>query len=178
MRKLIALLLPLILSGCYVETDDLERHIATVKDKTKVKIEPYPKFTTMPAFQYDAASLRSPFQRPKSNLMESANTERANCEQPNFSRSKSALEGYGLDALTVSGVFTSAGRKWALIKANDGSLHKATSGDYLGLFFGKITSINNGSVMITEMLPDGAGCWQKKQAKINMASQAGENNNV
>lgn len=178
MKKLWVLFVPFILSGCYVETDDLARHIADVKEKTKVKIEPYPKFTTMPAFQYQAISLRSPFQRPKNNLIATANEERANCTQPNFSRTKSALEGYGLDALTVSGVFTSAGRKWALIKANDGSLHKATSGDYLGLFFGKITSINNGSVMITEMLPDGAGCWQKKQATINMASQAGENSNV
>ena len=44
------------------------------------------------------------------------------------------------------------------------------------LFFGKIDYIQNGTVSFTEMLPDGAGCWQKKQATITMLSKAGENN--
>ena len=132
----------------------------------------------MPAFEYKAGELRSPFQRPKGQIVETVQTRQANCLQPDYSRQKSALEQYGMDALTIAGTFTSAGKNWVLITANDGTLHKATSGDYVGLFFGKITSIQNGTVSITEMLPDGAGCWQTKQATLSMSSKAGENDNV
>jgi type IV pilus assembly protein PilP len=84
------------------------------------------------------------------------------------------LEKFGIDALSITGVFQSNGKKWVLIKSNTGSLFKATIGDYLGLFFGKIDSIQNGTVSFTEMLPDGAGCWQKKQVTLTMLSKAGE----
>lgn len=178
MNRLLIILTPLVLAGCEVQTNDLAEYVANVKQTTQVSIEPYPEFETMPAFEYTALELRSPFQRPKSTPIETTQSGRANCLQPDFSRQKQPLEGYGMDALSVSGMFTSLGKQWVLIKANDGSLHKATLGDYLGLFFGKITSIQNGTVSITEMLPDGAGCWQKKQAKLSMSSQAGENDNV
>ena len=178
MNKRIILLAPLFLAGCQVQTNDLAEYIAGVKQTTQVSIEPYPEFETMPAYEYTAEALRSPFQRPKSAPVASVQTETANCLQPDFSRPKQALEGYGMDALSVSGTFTSLGKQWVLIQANDGSLHKATEGDHLGLFFGKITSIQNGTVSITEMLPDGAGCWQKKEATLSMSSQAGENDNV
>lgn len=178
MKKLSLCIAPFLLLGCKAEIDDLEKYVDEVKQNTPVSIEAYPEFTTMPAFEYTAATKRSPFERPKNAALEVAKVQRANCLQPDFSRKKSPLETYGMDALTVSGVFTSVGKKWALIKANDGSLFKATTGDYLGLFFGKITSIENGKVSITEMLPDGAGCWQKKQATLTMSSQAGENDNV
>lgn len=178
MKKLVMLFAPLALGGCQVQTDDLGQFIAQVKQNTPVITEPYPEFKTMPAFEYKATDLRSPFQRPKNKTVETVQTQKANCLQPDFSRSKHALESYGMDALMVSGMFTSAGRDWVLIKANDGTLHKATLGDYVGLFFGKITSIKDGTVSITEMLPDGAGCWQRKQATLSMSSQAGENDNV
>ena len=178
MKKLLLLAGITLLAGCEAQTDDLVTFVVNVKQSTPVSIEPYPEFTTMPAFEYKAEDLRSPFQRPRNTVVERVETQKANCLQPNFSRKKQALEAYGLDALSISGMFTSKGKKWVLITANDGSLHKATSGDYLGLFFGKITSINNGTISITEMLPDGAGCWQTKQATLTMASKAGENDNV
>lgn len=178
MKKTLVFVAPLLLAGCQVQTNDLAEYVAGVKQTTQVNIEPYPEFETMPAFEYQASNLRSPFQRPKNAVQETVVAERANCLQPDFTRSKHPLEAYGMDALSVSGVFTSLGQQWVLVQANDGSLHKATLGDHLGLFFGKITSIENGTVSITEMLPDGAGCWQKKQAKLTMSSQAGENDNV
>lgn len=178
MKRIALLVAPLMLAGCQVQMDDLATYIAETKQATQVSIEPYPEFTTQPAFEYKAGDLRSPFQRPRNKTVETVQTQQANCLQPDFSRKKHALEAYGMDALSLSGMFTANGRKWALIKANDGTLHKATLGDHLGLFYGKITSIDKGSVSFTEMLPDGAGCWQKKNAQLTMSSQAGENENV
>jgi len=178
MKKILILLTPVVLSACSVKMSDLDQFITEVKQTTPVNIEPQPKFTTMPAFKYTAANGRSPFQRPKNLPPQAQQNKRSNCAQPDFERPKQALEKYGSDALAVIGMFNSQGRQWALIQANDGSLHKATSGDHLGLFFGKISSIENGTVSFTEMLPDGAGCWQLKQAKLSMNSKAGEKTNV
>ncbi|MBU3002281.1 pilus assembly protein PilP [Paraglaciecola arctica] len=168
----------LILSGCEAKVDDLQLFITEVKQTTSVNIEPYPEFESKPTFIYSADTLRSPFQRPRNTGAEVELTIAAqpNCAQPDFNRSKQPLEKFGIDALSVTGVFQSNGKKWALIQSNTGSLFKATIGDYLGLFFGKIDSIQNGTVSFTEMLPDGAGCWQKKQATLTMLSKAGENN--
>ena len=172
------LLIPLLISltGCEANMDDIQAYIVEVKQNTPVSIEPYPQFAAKPTFIYSAGELRSPFQRPRNIGVELKQAATPNCAQPDFARAKQPLEKFGIDALSVTGVFTSNGKKWALIQTNTGSLFKVTKGDHLGLFFGKIDSINNGTVSFTEMLPDGAGCWQKKQATLTMLSKAGEQN--
>ena len=178
MNHIKIVLVAALLSGCKAKVDDLQIFITKVKQTTIVNIEPYPEFESVPTFIYSANTLRSPFQRPRNTGAEVKVkvASQPNCAQPNFNRSKQPLEKFGIDALSVTGVFQSNGKKWALINSNTGSLFKATIGDYLGLFFGKIDSIQNGTVSFTEMLPDGAGCWQKKQATLTMQSKAGENN--
>lgn len=178
MRLIIVLLSSLTLLACQVKTDDLQQFIAVTKQNTSVNIEPYPQFTTMPPFSYGAQQLRSPFQRPKNLTLQPLATKQANCLQPDYQRQKQALERYGIDALNVTGFFTSRGQPYALFSANDGTLHRATLGDYLGLFYGQITAIENGTITIMEMLPDGAGCWQKKHTTLSMNSAAGEDKNV
>ncbi|MBN7823803.1 pilus assembly protein PilP [Bowmanella dokdonensis] len=168
----------LLLSGCQAQLDDLQQFVAQVQQNTPVSIEPYPQFSKTPAFEYQAGTLRSPFQRPRGIVAETVQTSKANCLQPDFSRTKQPLERYGTDALAVKGFFARNDQTWALIQTNDGSLFKAGRGDRLGLFFGRITSISDGKVFFTEMLPDGTGCWQEKQASLTMSQAAGEQNNV
>jgi type IV pilus assembly protein PilP len=165
-----------MLCSCNGGIDDLQLYIAEVKQNTPVSIEAYPQFDAKPTFIYSASELRSPFQHPRNMGVEVKQISQPNCAQPDFSRSKQPLEKFGIDALAVTGFFTSNGKKWALIQSNTGSLFKVTQGDHLGLFFGQIDSINNGIVSFTEMLPDGAGCWQKKQATLTMLSKAGVKN--
>jgi type IV pilus assembly protein PilP len=178
MKHLITLLFTLLLFGCDAKIDDLQVFIAEVKQTTTVNIESYPEFESKPTFIYSADTFRSPFQRPRNTgtAVEVKVASQLNCIQPDFNRNKQPLEKFGIDALSINGVFQSNGKKWALIKSNTGGLFKATVGDYLGLFFGEIDSIQNGTVSFTEMLPDGAGCWQKKQATLTMLSKAGEDN--
>ena len=176
MKHLKVVFTTLLLFGCEAKVDDLQVFIAEVKQTTTVYIEPYPEFESKPTFIYSADTFRSPFQRPRNTGagVEIKVAAQPNCAQPDFNRSKQPLEKFGIDALSINGVFQSNGKKWALVKSSTGKLFKATIGDYLGLFFGKIDSIQNGTVSFTEMLPDGAGCWQKKQATLTMLSKAGE----
>jgi type IV pilus assembly protein PilP len=176
MNQIRIVLVAALLSGCEAKVDDLQIFIAEVKQTTSVNIEAYPEFESKPTFIYSANTLRSPFRRPRNTgvRVKAKVASQPNCAQPGFNRSKQPLEKFGIDALSITGVFQSNGKKWVLIKSNTGSLFKATIGDYLGLFFGKIDSIQNGTVSFTEMLPDGAGCWQKKQVTLTMLSKAGE----
>lgn len=177
MKSMYLVVTLVFLVGCNPQMNDLEKYIAEVKQNTPVQIEPYPQFTTSPAFTYSANTLRSPFQRLNNAQQTQAPVQQKNCPQPDFAHSKQTLEKYGADAMQVIGMFTSNNKNWTLIQTNDGNLHKATVGDYLGLFFGRITAIQkNGTVAYSEMLPDGTGCWQKKQAQLSMLAKTGENN--
>ncbi|MFT5276657.1 MAG: type IV pilus assembly protein PilP [Glaciecola sp.] len=168
------------MSACSAQIDDLIVYTDGVKAKTNVSIEEYPEFKQLQPVNYTASNLRSPFQRLQQGAEASSKVtvQTANCAQPNRQRAKQKLESYGIDALQMTGVFSIGGQKWVLIKGNDGSLHKAKRGQYIGLFFGKITNITDKEVVIEEMLPDGAGCWKAKTATLTMSSVTGENDNV
>lgn len=178
-RKLVASVVCVIsLTGCGANIDDLILYTNQVRANTQVSVEEYPEFKPLPSVSYKASDLRSPFLRSnkESAVAQAVNTP--NCEQPNHKRKKEPLESFGIDGLQMSGVFTNNGRQYALVKANDGSLHKVTVGSYLGLFHGRVTRITDTEITILEMLPDGAGCWKSKQASLTMASMVGENDNV
>ena len=178
MKPRVLIVLLVLLSGCNADTSDLQEFINRVQTSTPYPIEPYPEFMPIPAFNYSAQELRSPFVRPQSQELALQDRLQNSCMQPNVNRKKEALEAYGTDALAIQGFFSSKGRQWVLITANDGTLHRATAGNYLGLFFGRITDINKNTVFFTEQLPDGAGCWQEKRSKLTISDGSGEGKNV
>ena len=167
-----------LLTACSPKIDDLVAYTQEVKNRPQAKVEPYPEFMPQPVFVYDPEDKRSPF-NPKGKTALPVETQaQTNCLQPDFSRSKQPLEQFGVDALSLTGNFITNGVRWVLFKTNDGSLHKATQGSRLGLFFGKIIAINDSSVTIEELLPDGAGCWQRQETVLTIRPSAGVNNNV
>ncbi|GGZ53599.1 MAG: pilus assembly protein PilP [Paraglaciecola chathamensis] len=165
-----------LLVACSEQKEDLTAYIDDVKSTTPMNIEPYPEFTTSPAFAYSANEMRSPFQRLKNAPQVETTPATPTCPQPNTAHVKQPLEHYGIDAMAFIGTINNSQKKWALIQTNEGRLYRATIGDYLGLFYGRITAIKDGEITYTEMLPDGTGCWQKKQATLSMQDNAGENN--
>jgi type IV pilus assembly protein PilP len=177
-RLLISLSASALLTGCGANIDDLIAYTESVRANTKVSIEPYPEFAPLPNVSYTASDHRSPFLRSRTEQVVQSVKDRPNCQQPNNDRRKQALESYGIDSLEMAGVFTNNGRQYALIKAFDGSLHKVTRGNYIGLFNGRVSSIHDSEILIQEMLPDGAGCWKSKQTTLTKPSMVGGNSNV
>jgi type IV pilus assembly protein PilP len=174
-RVLLSISGVVMLSGCGASIDDLVTYTQQVKSNTQVSIEPYPEFNEFESVDYKAQGQRSPFMRAVGELPVAAIETTPNCSQPDRRRTKEKLERFGLDALQMSGVISINGKRFALIKANDNSLHRVSTGNYVGLFHGKVTQITDNQVEIQEMLPDGAGCWQSKTATISMSSATGEN---
>lgn len=167
-----------LLSACAPQLDDLTRYTAEVKQNTRIQVEPYPEFSSQPAFKYTGDERRSPFVRPTDRSEPMMTKAQSNCLQPDYDRKKEALEQFGLDALSYTGSFKSRGTHWVLFKATDGTLLKARKGSRIGLFYGKITTIGRETVKIEQLLPDGAGCWQREETTLTLASSPGENNNV
>ncbi|XOV79693.1 MAG: pilus assembly protein PilP [Aestuariibacter sp.] len=178
MRTWLGALMILALSACSSDTSDLQAYMLSVQQTTNFPIEPYPEFKKAPIFKYSASEVRDPFQRLQGEEYEVADVPEAQCNQPDLKREKMPLERYGIDALRLRGFFTSLGKTYALIVANDNSVHQATVGDRLGLFFGEIKEIEGGTVHFVEQLPDGTGCWQEKQATLTMADTTGTDSNV
>lgn len=59
--------------------------------------------------------------------------------------------------------------KYALIRTPDETLQKVRVGNYLGPNFGLITSINDSTVEIKEVVQDEAtGDWIERSASINL----------
>lgn len=168
----------LLLQGCGKDTSDLQAYIEEVKATTSIPVEPYPEFSEIPVFKYEAGLIRSPFVNPNKDSLVVEEESTDTCAKPDARRKRDSLETYGIDALSIQGFFTSVGKKWAIIMSNDGVLHRVTVGDYLGLFFGKITEISNDTVFFTEQLPDGTGCWKPEQSSLSINSAIGEKSNV
>ena len=112
MKYLKVVLAATLLSGCEAKVDDLQVFIAEVKQTTSVNIEPYPEFESKPTFIYSADTLRSPFQQPRNTGagVQVKVASQPNCAQPDFNRSKQPLEKFGIDALSITGVFQSNGK--------------------------------------------------------------------
>ena len=175
---LLGILAVSLLSACAPRIDDLVAYTSQVKQTTQVRIEPYPEFEAQPPFKYAAQHLRSPFSRPRGQNEAPIVSKKADCLQPNFQRTREELESYGLDALALSGSFSVSGKQWVLFKTNDGGLFKGTIGTHIGLFHGKIKRITGDAVVIDELLPDGAGCWQQKETTLTKMALTGEQDNV
>lgn len=178
MRRIALTILMFSLLGCSSDTSDLQAYILSVQQTTTFPIEPYPEFKTAPVFNYSAADSRDPFKRLQNAGPDVTEPTQVACHQPDFQREKMPLERYGIDALRLRGFFTSMGKTYALIVANDSTVHQATVGDRLGLFFGEIKKIEAGTVHFIEQLPDGTGCWQEKEATLTMSDTMGTNSNV
>ena len=83
-----------------------------MKQTTTVNIEAYSEYESKPTFIYSADSLLSPFQRPRNTgaVAEKTLVTQPNCTQPDFNRSKQPLEKFGVDALSINGIFQSNGK--------------------------------------------------------------------
>lgn len=178
MRYIAVIFILVFVSACSPKLDDLVKYTQEVKSRPQAKVEPYPEFMPQPVFVYRANDKRSPFNPKGKSEAQVEVKSRTNCLQPDFTRTKQPLEQFGIDALALTGNFKTNGVHWVLFKTNDGALHKATQGSRLGLFFGKIIAISDSSVTIEELLPDGAGCWQRQETVLTTGPRAGDNNNV
>jgi len=157
-----------ILSGCFDDISEIKNHIAKVKANTKAYIEPMPEVPSFTSFHYSSEELRSPFVAPKPEVIQEKTQQISGCLIPNPRRLKQPLEKFTLGDLVMRGTLGDQSSLWALLEASDGTLHRVSIDNYVGLYNGRIIDVDNSTVKIIELIPDGAGCWVERDTAINL----------
>ena len=163
-----------LLTGCYSSTDDLQQHIADVQAGSSSKVEPMPKVIVFAHFDYSANGLRSPFDVPKPEAIQEKIQQMSGCLSPDPRRRKQPLEKFSLSDLVMRGTLGELGVTWALLEASDNTLHRVAVGSYVGLYYGRITSVSQANVKVLELIPDGAGCWVERETVVTMTQASAE----
>jgi len=160
------------LLGCENDISDTKEFVERVKLTKGVAIEPMPEPLPFKHFEYSASFIRSPFVAPQQELTQDVISQSRDCLQPELGRTKSLLEAYALDNLSMRGSLGDDEGLWALVQTLDGDVHKVRQGHYVGLFHGKILQVTEQQIEIVEIVPDGSGCWIERNNSIALNNDA------
>lgn len=175
MKKLaVSLVLACCLTACFDDISDLNAYTEQVKANTPNTIEPMPEVPVFNHIEYEASTLRSPFDAPKPEAIQEKVQQMSGCLSPDPRRRKQPLEKFALSDLTMRGTLGELGKIWALVEASDATLHRVAVGNYLGLYNGRVAEVNQNQVKVIELIPDGAGCWVERETTVTMVEANSE----
>ena len=156
-----------MMSACSQDMDDLEQYIDSVKARPADPIPPIPAVKTYTPYEYRGLTGRDPFRQ---SISEGSDDERSDTKgtgpKPDFDRAKQYLERYELDTLSMVGTFSKDESYWALVRDPEGVIHRVPVGNYIGKNHGRVVSIENTQVSLSELISDGAGGWLVRDASI------------
>ncbi len=169
----VAAVLPVYLglSGCAGGSmDDLVNYVGEVRARKSTRIAPLPEIQVPEIYVYAASGEKDPFEpivdeQPEEQI--AGKTTGGTAPPENHIREE--LEYYPLDSLRMVGTLAMQEDMWALVTAPDGAVHRVQSGNYLGKNYGKITLVAEDHVELTEIVPDGFGGWQERNAKLDLS---------
>jgi len=169
LRLLLALCLISLVTACDQGVGDLRTFVQQIKSQPPGRIEPIPEFQPYQNFEYTSHDLRDPFRlvdfrRPDENTEEIANI--ASGPKPNMDRVREPLEDFPLDTLRLKGTLTQDGVKWGLIFAPDNTVHRVLEGYYMGQNHGRIISVTDDKIELTEIVPDGLGNYIERSSAV------------
>jgi type IV pilus assembly protein PilP len=148
------------LVGCRPGMNQLEREIAEIKAQPAPPLDPLPVIRQFESFEYVAEGLRDPFAAPAPDRNSGSGP------RPNADRRKEPLEAFPLDSMDMVGTIGSGAGLTALLLAPDKTTYKVRVGNYVGQNDGRIVGLYADRIELVELVPDGAGGWLERQAKI------------
>ena len=158
----------LVLSGCQSsDISDLNDYVGGVKARKSRRIDPLPEIKGYESYTYVSIDLRDPFKNTAVDIPQQEETEVAsNGLSPDRNRNREELENHPLDSLRMVGTLEQSGQIWAIINASDGTIHRVTTGNFLGQNFGEITNVADDNIALVEIIPDGMGGWMKRDTAV------------
>ena len=165
-----ALLAATLLTGCQDrDMSDLQRFVEQVLARKGGAVEPLPEIKPYEVYTYQSQGQRDPFapfvfEQPDAERQ----TARDNGISPDFNRIREELENNTLDSLRMVGILEQEEERWAIVRSPDGVIHRVQVGNYLGRNHGRIQSITEDRVALVEIIPDGQGGWQEREASLSL----------
>ena len=161
-----------LLGGCGDGTGDLQQFVKEIRAKPPGRIEPIPEFQPYQNFEYSSHDLRDPFKlvdfrRPELDAEEI--NELSSGLRPDIDRVKEPLEDFPLDTLRLKVTIDDKdGIKWGLIFAPDNTVHRVIEGNYMGQNHGRIISVTDQTIELTEIVPDGLGNYIERSSAVTL----------
>ncbi len=156
-------------SACNQGMSDLQQFVDQIKAKPPGRVEPIPPFVPYQNFEYTSQNLRDPFKlvdfRRPEQVDDSISAD-ATGPRPDIDRPREPLEDFPLDTLRFKGTVTKDGTKWGLIFAPDNTIHRVLVGNYMGQNHGRLISLSDVEIKLTEIVPDGLGNYIERSAAI------------
>lgn len=160
----------LVLLGCGESTSfqDLERFIGqtyATAEVTSTGLPPEPNYQSLAFIAKEKGDpFIMPLRSPQSMI------SRKDCWQPDMLTTQDVLQQYELSSMAFKGVIGEPGNYWALLETPDHAIHRVGIGRVLGVNKGRVDSISQKTLSITEHFSDGLGCWQTKNIRLALAS--------
>ena len=164
------LLLVVLLSACSTgdRFADLRVFMSDIEKRPTGSIAPLPEFEPYQPFTYGAANLRSPFEAPVVLPPRTEEQRRNIGVKPPQDHVKQYLERFNLVGISMVGTLQQDNSTWALVEDDTGGVHRVQVGDYMGTNWGKIESINDIRIDITEIVSDGQGGWLRRPRTVEL----------
>jgi len=150
--------------------------VQRLKDKRKTLVaralKPIQKMPPIETYAFDAEGSRDPF----SAVIKQKNKADGGMDagiHPDLKRPKEVLEAYSLDTLSMVGRVKTNKLKvqWGLLKVSDGKIYRVSTGNHIGKNYGKILSILHDKIEIMEIIPNGEGGWEEREAAIVLSQE-------
>ena len=164
-RALLLAALACSLTACTNGTKEVQAWVAEVKARPAPPLDPLPVMKQFETFEYSSEGLRDPFSIPEPDRNSGGGL------RPDANRRKEVLEAYPLDSLNMVGTIGSGPGLVALVLAPDKVTYRVRPGNYMGQNDGRITAVDDVHVELVELVPDGAGGWLERQAKMTLADK-------
>jgi len=152
----------LLLGGCSDDLDELRAEIETAKQRPGGRIQPLPEVKPYISHEYEMADRRSPF-------LQSLAGENPGGPRPDVQRPREYLEQFPLDTLRMVGTLRIGGAYYGLLQTRDGLIHRVLPGNHIGQNDGRVMSISDARISVTEIVPDGLGGYLERPAALALS---------
>ncbi|NOY65960.1 MAG: pilus assembly protein PilP [Gammaproteobacteria bacterium] len=166
---LLSSIVAISLGACSSDISPLHKFVQDAKTKQRPKLQPLPEIKPYETFSYTAGHLKDPFE--PAVIQQSKTVKiigKGKGPKPVEGRARELLETFPLDALRMVGTLKQKQTLWALIRTNDGTVHRIKTGNYIGQNHGKIIKITEDKIHLSEIVPDGLGDWMERPASVAM----------
>jgi type IV pilus assembly protein PilP len=154
---------------------DLRTYVADVKTRKGTRIEELPPIEPYVVYTYpcdgaiECVDPFEPFYLEPPRPPEAEGQTASNGISPDFDRNREELESYPLDGLRMMGTLEKDEQYWGILRDPDAIIHRVQVGNYIGQNHGKITNISEDRIELLEIIPDGRGGWEERNAEIALA---------
>lgn len=139
-------LISLCMIGCSANVEEeVQLFIDTIKKYPVENFKSIPDPNPIESITYQAAHLKNPF-----DTSSFEQSEQPSGGSPAFDRYKEPLESYPLDSLKMVGYLKKESTYFALIRDPNGTIHKASVGNYLGQHNAAIQAIDDQGLEVIE----------------------------